>query len=259
MNWAIIKNTWHMCLASKLRQLVVTLFILYPLMKTTMSLCIEKEFPSEYLSDVSDQIAFVLACGSGCIGGQLNDGTLSLVLSRPIKISSYALSKWLAVAIAASTVSMIQFSAELFVALFRTPYALDATLIATNGTERILLCFGFSAVFMFFSSLVSGSKDLAVYLVFLIASGITGMLAQIEPNSIPEGIGRSIATMLVPPIGSVYEILHFILEPTIALTTLLKHGLFSWIEVTAYFSVIAFFVSVCIYSLNRRELPYGAD
>lgn len=259
MNWAIMKNTWHMCLASKLRQLVVTLFILYPLIKTTMSLCIEKQFPSEYLTDVAEQIPFVLACGSGCIGGQLNDGTLSLVLSRPVKISTYALSKWLAVAIAASTVSMIQFFAELFVAAFRTPYDLDPSFILTNGVERILICFGFSAVFMFFSSLVSGSKDLAVYLVFVIAGGITGMIAQIQPNTIPEGIGRTIANLLVPPIGCIYAVLHFILEPFIALTTVFKHGNLDWVQITAYFAVITFFISVCIYSLNRRELPYGAD
>lgn len=259
MNWAIVKNTWQMCLASKLRQIVVAFLILFPLIKSTAQLCIENRFPHEFLSEPGGSIPFVLACGSGCIGGQLNDGTLSLVLSRPLKISSYVLSKWLAVAIASTIASLTQYFAELIVVGFRTAHLLDVGTVLTNGIERILICFGFSAVFMFFSSLVSSSKDLAVYFVCFLTSELCGMLAQIRPETLPEGAGRIAATVLVPPVAFISDILHFVLAPNIALLPLVNHFAISWTSITAYLSVVAIFTALCVFSLNRRELPYGAD
>ncbi|HIA55576.1 MAG TPA: hypothetical protein EYN91_26420 [Candidatus Melainabacteria bacterium] len=259
MNWAIIKNTWHMCLASKLRQAVLLLFILTPLVKTTMELCVDKTFPTDYLSKSDSMVPFVLAVGSGCIGAQLNDGTLSLVLSRPVKISSYALSKWMAVAIAASVAGMTQFAAEIIVALARTPYSIDWAFVLTNGAERLMVCFGFAAVFMFFSSLVSGSKDLAIYLVCMIAATICQWISQIRPESIPAGPGRIAAALLVPTFSVLHEILKALLAPLISLEPLLNHSAISFSSITTYFAIICVFISVCIYSLNRRELPYGAD
>lgn len=259
MNWAIVKNTWQMCLASKLRQIVLVLLILFPLAKTTAELCITKEFPSDYLSEAAGSVFFVLTCGSGCIGRQLNDGTLSLVLSRPVKISSYAVSKWLSVAIASSLASMIQFAAELIVQDARAPYVMDAGFILTNGVERLLMCAGFSAVLMFFSSLVSGSKDLAVYLVCYIVEQIVSLISQIRPETIQNNLGKIAASIFVPPAGVLAQILQLVLAPSIDLSPLINHVMVNWFEITAYFAVVTFFISICIFSLNRRELPYGAD
>ncbi|MBA3859884.1 MAG: hypothetical protein C0507_23490 [Cyanobacteria bacterium PR.3.49] len=259
MNWAIVKNTWQMCLNSKLRQLVIVLMVFWPLVKTTAELCITNEFPNEYLEAANNSVVFVLACGSGCIGGQLNDGTLSLVLSRPVKISSYAFSKWFAVAVAASVASLTQFAGEMIVVACRTPYMIDGGFVLTNFFERLMICFAFSAVFMFFSSLVSGSKDLAVYFVSFIIYKASEMIAQIRPETFDEGLGKTLATLFVPPIAVVDQALGFVLAPKIDLAPLLVNSVITWPAVTAYFTVLAVFVSVCIYSLNRRELPYGAD
>lgn len=131
---------------------MLLLFIMTPIVRTTIELCAENKFSTEYLSTSGSMVPFVLAVGSDCIGAQLNDGTLSLVLSRPVRISSYAFSKWLAVANAASVAAMTQFAAEVIVAVSRTPYLIDWPYVLTNGVERLLVCFGFAAVFMFFSS-----------------------------------------------------------------------------------------------------------
>lgn len=259
MNWAIVKNTWQMCLTSSLRFGIVLLFILTPLIRTTIELCAYKTFSSEYLSEVDSMVLFVLALGSGCIGRQLNDGTLSLVLSRPVKISSYAFSKWLAVATASSLAGITQLVAEIIVALFRTPYLIDWPFVLTNGIERIMLCFGFAAVLMFFSSLVSSSKDLAVYLVCTIVSTVCEWLSQMRPENLPEGLGRTLVSFIVPPVKIIYETLHSLLEPTISLDPILNHAMIPLSSIVGYFAVICVFLSVCIYSLNRRELPYGAD
>ncbi len=259
MNWAIMKNTWQMCRASKLRLIVLTLFILYPLVKTTSELCIQKEFPKEFITEPAAMVPFVLACGSGCIGRQLNDGTLSLVLSRPLRISEYALSKWMAVSIAASLMALIQFAGELAVLLARTPYWADAPALIANCLERVLVCFGFSAVFVFFSSLVSGSKDLAIYLVSYILVAIAVALGSIKPDTLPEGLGRWAAKLLVPIVRDFGAVLDYIIKPYIDFSPLLTQFSIQWMDVTAYGAVIAIFLSFSIYSLNRRELPYGAD
>jgi hypothetical protein len=254
-----MKNTWQMCLASKLRQIVVTLFILFPLFKTTAELCTSSSFPTDMLSGPEGSVPFVLACASGCIGRQLNDGTLSLVLSRPLKISQYALSKWMAVSIASIVVCLTQFTAEIIVALARTPYWVSAPDIIANGVERILVCVGFSAVFVFFSSLVSGSKDLAVYLVLYLLAIISGWLGQIGPETLPEGTGRVVAKLFVPVMGVIAQVLGYVLSPFIDFAPLLNGLPLSWTAFTAYFCVITIFLSFCIFGLNRRELPYGAD
>lgn len=212
-----------------------------------------------YLEAANNSVVFVLACGSGCIGGQLNDGTLSLVLSRPVKISSYAFSKWFAVAVAASLASLTQFAAEMIVVACRTPYLIDGGFVVANCFERLMICFAFSAVFMFFSSLVSGSKDLAVYFVCYIVSNICELIAQIRPETIDEGFGKTLATLFVPPVAVIDQSLGFVLAPKVGLEPLLVNSVITWPAVTAYFAVLTVFISVCIYSLNRRELPYGAD
>lgn len=259
LNWAIVKNTWQMCLNSRLRQLVIVLMVFWPLVKTTGELCITNEFPHEYLTGANESVVFVLACGSGCIGGQLNDGTLSLVLSRPVKISSYAFSKWFAVAVAASAASLTQFAAEMIVVACRTPYLVDGGFVLANFFERLMICFAFSAVFMFFSSMVSGAKDLAIYFVCFIIFKICEVLAQIRPETLDAGLGKTLATLFVPPIAVVDQALGFVLAPKIDLAPLLVNSVITWPSVTAYLTVLTIFISVCIYSLNRRELPYGAD
>jgi len=233
--------------------------VFYPLLKTTAELCITNEFPREYLTAASESVVFVLACGSGCIGGQLNDGTLSLVLSRPVKISSYAFSKWFAVAVASSVATLTQFAAEVIVVASRTPYLIDGGFVVANFFERLMICFAFSAVFMFFSSLVSGSKDLAIYFVCFIISKICESIAQMRPETLDDGFGKTLASFLVPPIALVDQALGFVLAPKIDLAPLLVNSVVTWPAVTAYFTVLTIFVSVCICSLNRRELPYGAD
>jgi hypothetical protein len=114
-------------------------------------------------------------------------------------------------------------------------------------------------VLVFFSCLVSGSKDLAVYFVVYLVSMIAGGLGQIRSDTVPEGLGRVAAKLLTPALSAVGDILDFVLKPQIDLSPLVHELSVPWTSFTAYACVVAVFLSLCIFSLNRRELPYGAD
>lgn len=259
MNWAICKNTWKRIIANKLRMWIVVVWMLKPIIISTLMLCLQHEFPDELYSGSADSIYFVLICGSGVIGSQLNDGTLSLVLSRPVTITSFVFSKWFAISVAASVAATVQLLCELTITLSRTPAAVHFVDVATNGIERIFVCVGFAAVMVLLSALVSGIKDLGLYLLLTIVFGIFQMLSAIKPQSVPDGLARIAVKIMVPIAQQLSTVLQALLHPSIDLTPILSGLLLSLNSLTSYLAVITVCLSLAIYSLNRRELPYGAD
>jgi ABC-type Na+ efflux pump permease subunit len=230
-----------------------------PIIASTVQLCVQHYFSDQLISDPLRVTFFVLICGSGAIGSQLNDGTLSLVLSRPVTITKYVFSKWFAVSSASSIAAIVQLLCELAVALNRTPAAVSFTDVAINGTERILVCFGFAAVMILLSALVSGIKDLGLYLLLSILGVICSMLSQIKSNSVPDGLARVAVSIMVPFAQQCQTILDQILQPFVDLSPLLSGAFISLHAIASYLAVITLFLSLAIFSLNRRELPYGAD
>lgn len=257
MNWAICKNTWKRILANKLRMWILVVWIFKPIITTTVMLCLQHEFSDQLFSDSSESIYFVLICGSGVIGSQLNDGTLSLVLSRPVTIANFVFTKWYAISVAASVAAMVQLVCELIIALSRTPAAVNFVDVATNGIERLFVCAGFAAVMVLLSALVSGIKDLGLYLLLSIAASIFSMLSAIKPQSVPEGLAA--VNITVPITRQLSTILQTILSPSIDISPMLSGLWLSLNSVTSYLAVITVCLALSIYSLNRRELPYGAD
>jgi ABC-type transport system involved in multi-copper enzyme maturation permease subunit len=238
---------------------ILLVVILAPIFASTVQLCTEHEFSGAALSPANGATLFVLICGSGAIGSQISDGTLSLVLSRPLTIRKYIFSKWFAIAVASTTAALIQLVSEVIVELNRTPAALNLSDVLINGTERALFCFGFSAVMILFSAVASGFKDLGLYFILVIINAISMMLAQIKPESVPEGVGRTIVNITLPASQIVNSVTEKIIQPGIDLSPLIAGTILSLHEFATYFAVIAAFLSLAIYSLNRRELPYGAD
>ncbi len=259
MNWAICKNTWKRCIANKLRMWILLVYILKPIIISTAQLCIQGEYSDSFFEGPNDSLVMVLICGSGVIGSQLNDGTLSLALSRPVKIVTYVFSKWFAVSVAASVATGIQLIAELIVAMSRTPALIDYSNLAVNGLERTLVCFGFSAVLVLLSSLFSGIKDLGIYLLLTLALSLIGMFSQIKGSSVPEGLARTAVEILVPVARSFAGLLQSVLPPTIDLSELTSGNMPSLSAFAMYLAVITVCLSIAIFRLNRKELPYGAD
>lgn len=195
----------------------------------------------------------ILACATGVIGSQLSDGTLSLMMSRPITTTRLVLSKWFAVGFAAFAVVFTQLLAEIVVTCFRTPYLLDPGAVLANAVERALLCFGLGAVITLLSTFVSGVKDLALYLVIAIGFSLLSLASQINERS-ASAFWKPIIKLLRPFVEGGAAAVQLVMLPYIDLSSLTLIS-----STLAYLSVVAFCLSLSIWLLNRKELPYGAD
>jgi len=254
--WAICKNTWNQCLASRVRLGILCLVWIAPILQNTISLCVQHVFPEALYSQSNSVALLVLIVGSGCIGSQLNDGTLSLTLSRPLTVAQYVMSKWFAVFVASSVAALSQLAAEVLVSLTRTPALINPADVLTNGAERVILCVGLSAVLILLSSLVSGVKDLAFFLVLSMVASLCVGIGQLKVDDVPAGWPQLAVSVLCPVCYHIGQAGNFILGPMVDLSSLAN---IPWSVVASYFAVIATFLSLAIFSLNRRELPYGAE
>jgi ABC-type transport system involved in multi-copper enzyme maturation permease subunit len=257
MNWAICKNTWTEILRNKLRLTILLFVFLSPIIGSTTGLCAEHVLSEEAFDSCEDTRYFVLIWGIGTIGRQVQDGTLSLLLSRPLMISKLVTSKWFAVAVASSITSILQLMAELLVAFSRNQQ-ISVFEAATNGVERVLVCIGLSAVVILLSSLVTGVKDIGLYVLLSILNDIFKSLAAIEPDPSQNTTLKSFVVWSAHCAGSVYRFIQECLVPKIDLQMCISLGSIPWHELSLYLAIIATSLSLAIYTLNRKEFPYGS-
>jgi ABC-type transport system involved in multi-copper enzyme maturation permease subunit len=257
--WAIFKNTWQQCASGKLRCIVLSIVFLFPILMSTVQLCVNNSFSSELYSKPGDSIILILICACGVIGNQTSEGTLSLLLSRPVTVTRFVFSKWLAIAALASLVSLLQLAAELTVAVCRTPAIINWTDVGLNAFERLLMCLGVSALMILLSSLVSGIKDLGLVMLIYIGEKILQALSMLRVTDVPEGLMRASASALFPAVRVIAAVLNTIMQPGIDMSVLLAGLSIPISEITSYLAVIFVCLALAIFRLNRKELPYGAD
>jgi ABC-type transport system involved in multi-copper enzyme maturation permease subunit len=257
MNWAICKNTWTEVLRNKLRMALLLFMFLSPIFGSTSDLCTYHRFSETAFESCDGAKYFVLIWGIGTIGRQVKEGTLSLMLSRPLLISKLVVSKWFAVALASSITSVFQLLAELIVAFSRNQQ-ISVFEAATNGVERVLVCIGLSAVLILFSSLVTGVKDLGLYVLLYILTNIVQGLTTIETDPAQNVTLKSLVEFLVHCARAVYGFFEECLVPKIDLQMAISTGSIPWYELSLYLAIIATSLSLAIYILNRKEFPYGS-
>jgi ABC-type transport system involved in multi-copper enzyme maturation permease subunit len=257
MNLAVCKNTWKELSRNKLRLVLLTIIFLFPLLYRTIEFCSSEKFPERPFGPCDLAIFFVLVWGVGTIGRQLHDGTMSLVLSRPITITQFVYSKWFAVGIASSITAVFQLLSELTVAYAQTP-DINLSEAITNGVERVAVCFGLSAVLMLFSSMVTGVKDLGLYLMLFLASVGMEMVTELKPDSASNVLIKNAIEFAVYCAHSLYGLLNALLVPKMDLQMFLSTGIIPYAHVTLYLAIISASLSLAIYLLNRRDLPYGS-
>ncbi|MBP6595541.1 MAG: ABC transporter permease subunit, partial [Candidatus Obscuribacter sp.] len=103
MNRAICVNTWREFKSNKVRLILLTLLFLGPLAHFTWRRCFSPlEIQDEMISFSAMSIFFALIWGIGVVGRERQHGTITLVLARPVTITNYIISKWIAVGLAAA-------------------------------------------------------------------------------------------------------------------------------------------------------------
>lgn len=259
MNRAICINTWREFKSNKVRVIMLTLLVLGPLASFTFSRCNSMCAPGEDLiTHQSIALAFAFLWGAGAIGREVQHGTISLVLARPVTIVNYVFSKWFAVGFASAVCAVQALLIEHGISVLLNPQLLTSLDFLYNGFERVELAFGLSAVLIFFSSLVSGLKDLAViagsWLAFCVAAQTAGAV---------ESVVRSYNPTLGALSEHTYNVMGMALlasfYPDIPLEKLLSAGGDAWGSLIFYFTVISVFLAMSIFIMTRKEFSYAQD
>lgn len=261
MNRAICVNTWRQFKSNNVRLILLTLMILLPLGGVTLMRC-NASVPVDdaCLSPPFLATLFTLLWGIGVIGCERQHGTISLVLSRPVSISRYVFSKWLAVSIAASICSLQALLIEQFVSVVLSPSLMFNTEFLVNGLERVLLCFSTASVLIFFSSLVTGIKDLALIAGVLFAGQLfRSFLEPLAYNSNQLfGIFHVpiVVTYLYKVCSDAYCVF---LYPDIPVADILSGSAEFFTYLINYTCVITVSLSLAIFFLSRKEYSYAHE
>ncbi len=258
MNRAVCITTWREFCANKVRVILLTLLFLGPIVTFTLQRCGNPEALNvDMLSHPIVASFFTLLWASGVIGREVQNGTIALVLARPITIANYVVSKWFAVGFAASLCAVEAVFCEHIISAVNCPSLLWAPEFLANGFERIMLCFGTAAFLVFLSSLVSGLKDLALLAGF----GFMFVLYNAFAQTVYAMFGNMhIDNNFFLYFGRIIESLFTaILFPYVPVSAFFSGSLFAYGPVLAAVTLIACCLSFSIWVLTHREFSYAAD
>ncbi len=233
MSAAVILATWRERLAHPLRLACMAGVLLLPL--PTACIAIKPDWGASF-----PHVVFAVIVATGVIGFEVTAGTLALVFTRPIDRGRYALTKWIAVSMFAAALSLAQLGAFLVILGLRFG-AVDAGKAFALAGERLLQCFGVSAVFVFFSVLGAGVVDLAAW------AGI-----EIVAQSL-RGAGAVLGDVRLTRAGGA---LHRIASPTVDF--LAERGTVPSTQLLAYLLTIGVALSLAVFMLRRKELSYAS-
>ena len=180
-----------------------------------------------------------VAIASGILGLDFSTGVLALVFTRPIRRSTYALSKWAAVTLTAIALSSVQLIAVDAILRVRHDAGIP-DLLSARLAERVVAAAGTSAVVLLLSALGSGLSDLAVWGLACIAAQTCRMVGLVNHDDFWLRFGEGLLFLLAPGYGSglAASLLNF---PALALAVFL--------------TIAALGLSVWV--LERREITYS--
>jgi hypothetical protein len=264
MNRAVCITTWREFKANKVRVIMLTLLILGPILISTLRRCTVPEALNEdLLCHPSIALAFTLLWSAGAIGREVQNGTITLVLTRPITIANYVVSKWFAVGFAASICAVEAVFLEHLVTAVNCPQVLWSTEVLVNGFERVLLCFGIASLLVMFSALVSGLKDLALLagcgFAFFLASAFSSMVHQWCRE---EHLSKLITfdPDLVTTLNRSFESLcAAIFYPYVPFSSLVSGSILTLSPLLSSLTLITICLSIAIGAMTRKEFSYAAD
>ena len=187
--------------------------------------------------------AFAVLLGAGLIGQDVSAGTLQLLFARPLTRGEYVLSRWLAAALAASCLMLVQLAiaAGLLAMRGEAPGARDLAIFAGGQLFGIV---GTISVLLLFSTLLPGVGDLLA----LIVAGVMG-----------QGLQLGAALFNAPWLARAGVELGRFAAPALDLARLFGGGRVSWFDIVAYFSSVTLCLALAIVVMNRRELSYAND
>jgi len=235
VNAPLVFTLWRQRLASPVRLALLAMLGGPPLLGVVL-------MPAAGLAPLGGAQLFVLVLGAGMIGQDVSSGVLQLLCARPVRRSEYVISRWLAVALAATAVSLVQLAvaAGMLAARGAPPTPQEVLL---SGAGRALDSFGLAAVLALLSSLIGGIGDIGLYLLATLGAKVLQTAGQVKRIVWLDRAGGELDAALTP---------------TIDLARLLAASPVPWFPIVSYVSTITLCLALAIMVLNRRELSYAS-
>lgn len=235
MNLALVLALWRQRLTSPIRMVLLGAMTGFPLLGVAF-------VQGARLSILGDSQGPVLVLGAGMIGQDISSGVLQLLFARPVRRPDYVVSRWLAVAIAATAVAVLQLviALPLMAARGITPSAQEILIYASG---RVFESFGLAAVLALLSSLIPAVGDLALYLLFTMSAGVFQMAGRMKGWAWADRLGAEVLASLLP---------------TIDMSRLILASPMPWYPIVSYVSTVVLCLALAIVAVNRKELSYAS-
>lgn len=236
MNLRLILGTLEEKLTSPARLLLIVMFLVFPIF-------------GAYLGGADPTtdgliMVYVLTLGVGIIGADVSAGVLQLIFTRPIKRSSYVLSRWLGLVVGVMTVYAVQIILMGGMLLFGG-HSLPDVNYGSHVIEALLLAMGMSAVIVFFSAIFVGYGDGRSILVLWLLRGICQFFEK---------------TRFYPKVFSVVgSQINGVLWPSLDVNLVLHGEPYDWLLIVPYVAVLIASLVFAIFIMNRKELSYAAS
>jgi ABC-type transport system involved in multi-copper enzyme maturation permease subunit len=185
---------------------------------------------------------FALYAGIGLVGRDVRDGSVQLVLARPLTRNQYLAGRLLGVAALGMALAAVTFAAAMLVSLGRGQHPSAALYLAG------WLNFGFGVVWMWsviflFSVFIAGSLDFLGYFAMIFVGAVLAPIASLFKNPYALAAARWLSVNL----GNSFQLRN------LSAASLDWAGLLRWGSNV----VLALFVGTLIF--NARQFSYGSE
>lgn len=236
MNETLIRSAWRERLSNPIRLGSLCGVFVLPLVTTIID-------PDPQLAEAFWAALFAAVLGTGIIGLEISSGSLSLVLTRPISRRTYVLSRWIAVALLATGLSIAQLSCQALIIRF-SGHELPLELFLFDAADRASLALGVAAAFVFLSTIGASVADLFLWAGLNVLAGVLQTAGKL---------------MSIPLLGQGGRLFGRIANPHVDVYRLLFSTRVPWLEALQYLAILTFALAAATVVLNRRELSYASD
>jgi ABC-type transport system involved in multi-copper enzyme maturation permease subunit len=238
----ILRHTWLEVLRSPLRLTLIVLVLVPGWLFAAITVATGGTLTLQgHHSPPTSGMGFWLALivGAGLIGRPASNGTLALVLSRPVPRVSYVLTRWLAVAMLASALALLNLAAKGL--LGQIPAAAWGH-VGFAAAEDVLGVAGAAAILALLSSLVGGLGDVALLAILVLLAGILEKLGGFLSRPALSWAGYHLRNVLVPSLD---------------LETVFRSTPISWLAIVTYLSTVTLCLAAATELMCRREISYA--
>jgi hypothetical protein len=200
-------------------------------------------FPPELLRP--DEILLIpLSLGLGSIGRDASEGLLPVLLTRPIRRSSYVLGHWAALGTVASFWALLHLLLQWGLVQSSVVHPPRTVELLYNGLGRVSLCFGMAATLVCFATRLPAYGNVILW----------GVLYFVATRVLP-GFGKEDSLTWV---FTLRHYLNGLLMPELDIRKTFAATPISWSRLTTYLSNVSLLLLLATHIFNRREVSYAS-